>query len=128
MRNIPTPSIPTLNTLKNAVVELQRAILDLFKGYGTQKVTGLDIDWSRGDTFYKEAKVASAMTFSNMDEGRSITLIVRSLNGVVPINITFPTIFKVTAWVNAVGPSKYNVYSFVYADGKIFASQLTDLA
>lgn len=102
------------------------AVIPLMRETPSTSVPLLNIDWNTGFTFYKSISSNSVFTFSNVEDGKTITLIVTNTSG-ASVAITLPTILKSSGFVLTVAPSKANVYTFIRADNNTYASFISDL-
>lgn len=83
----------------------------------------LDIDWSAGNIFKKSVNANSTFTFSNVQDGKVITLVVENA-GASDRTLTWPTpiYWPNGAAITTLTASKNNVYTFMRVDGKTYAS------
>ena len=88
-------------------------------------ITTLDIDWSSGDTFYKSVTTNSTFTFSNLINGKSITIFIKNTSA-GNIVLSFPLALKSGVLNLVVNPNKENAYTFVRSDNKLYVNAITD--
>lgn len=85
-------------------------------------VSALNINWSLGNVFYKSISTGSTFTFSNVADGKTISLIVINTSG-SSVNIVLPAGIKVRSGFSlAVPAGQANVYTFVVANSIIYAT------
>jgi hypothetical protein len=89
------------------------------------EIIGTNIDWSTGDTFYKEISTSSFFTFSNEENGKTILVILKN-TGASNITITFPSALKSGTLYNIVSPLKENIYTFVRSNNKTYVTAVSD--
>jgi hypothetical protein len=90
-------------------------------------VGDLEIDWQSGEVFYKDVSDNSSFTFSNIVEGKGISVIIRNTSGSI-ITLSFPSgIFK-EASALTIGGGRAAVYSFLCANSVIYMSSITELS
>lgn len=86
----------------------------------------LDIDWSLSHIFYKEVAANTTFTFSNLVDGKSISLIVRNTSG-ANITLTLPTVVGASPDL-VVPPAKENIYTFIRTAAKTYVSAISGMA
>ena len=85
-------------------------------------VSALNVDWKLGDCFYKTLASSSTFTFSNIQDGKSITFMVDNISSSTVI-VAFPSgIYKDAAFDLNVETGKVNTYTFARIGGKTIAS------
>lgn len=90
-------------------------------------ISVLNIDWSLGTVFYKDVAANSTFTFSNLIDGKVISVVIRNTS-VANITLTLPAgIFRDTTIDLVVEPSKENVYTFIRSNSKTYASFVSKL-
>lgn len=90
-------------------------------------VAALNIDWSLGELFYKDLAASSTLTFSNLQDGKTISVAIRNTSG-ADIAITLPTVIKSASFVNTVKASnKETVFTFMRLNGKTYAASIGDM-
>lgn len=93
-----------------------------------QAVSGLDIDWEQGNIFTKALGANSTMTFSNIRNGKTITVVVTSSGA---FTIAWPASVK---WVTGAEPvmtsgaGKIDIFAFFYDGTDTFGSVLQDFS
>lgn len=93
----------------------------------SKSVSSLNIDWSTGFVFYKTVAVNSSFTFSNVEDGRVISLIVAN-NGASTITITLPSPIQAVSKTFTILAGKSTVCTFVSADSKIYSAATPNLS
>lgn len=91
-------------------------------------ITALDIDWEQGNLFTKALGANSAMTFSNLRNGKVIVVNVTSSGA---FTITWPASVKWTGGVEPTmtsGAGKLDSFSFVYDGTNTLGSVLPDMS
>lgn len=88
-------------------------------------ISALDVDWSLGDTFYKNISISSTFTFSNLINGKTILVILKN-TGASDITVTFPTALKSGVLYNIISPNKENIYTCIRSNGKTYISAIAD--
>lgn len=89
-------------------------------------ITSLNIDWANGFTFYKSIVANSTFTFSNLTEGKAVSVIVINTTGAA-VTVTFPTIKKSTTFNSTVAQNSSNIYTFIRAGSVTYASFISGL-
>ena len=116
-------------SLQSTVSTLQSTVLDLqSKIYAPSiSVSALDIDWSLGYCFYKDISVSSTFTFSNTVDGKVIVFSIKN-TAASDVTVSFPAgIYRDSAIDLTVEAGKENVYTFIKANSKIYASYVSKL-
>lgn len=94
---------------------------------GSTGMSGLDIDWSLGENFYKEVSSNSTITFSNIQDGKVVLLVIRNTSN-SNITLTLPSGIYKDAYLDLTVPSlKENVYTFIRTNGKTYVSYVVGL-
>lgn len=103
---------------------------DLIKTTPSISVPLLNIDWSQGLVFFKTISANSTFTFSNVEDGKVITLSVKNTSA-SNVTITLPSgLWRDSSVDLTVEPSKKNVYTFIRENGETsvsFVSKLTNV-
>ncbi|MDD3412420.1 MAG: hypothetical protein PHY47_00305 [Lachnospiraceae bacterium] len=95
--------------------------------YGSYTVTGTDIDWSLGNVFHKTITANTTFTFSNMTEGKVVSVVVRN-SGAANRTIAFPSgIYKDAGIILTIIPGMEHVYTFIRVNGNTYVSFLSHL-
>lgn len=84
------------------------------------------VDWSLASYFTGQMTGNSTFSFSNVANGRTITLVIQG-HASVDYTITFPTMVKQTTFTGLVKTGKYNVYTITRSGGTLFASCVEDM-
>lgn len=93
----------------------------------SQSIAALNIDWSLGNLFYKDLSTSSTFTFSNLQDGKTISVAIRNTSG-ADITITLPSVIKSSTFVNVVKASnKETVFTFMRMNGKTYAASIGDM-
>ena len=91
-------------------------------------ITALNIDWALGPFFYRDISASSTFTFSNLVEGKTISVAIRNTSA-SEITVIFPTVIKSSAFVNTVKSSlKETVFTFMRINGKTYAASVGDMS
>jgi len=93
----------------------------------TYTVALLNVDWSLGYIYYKEISANSTFTFSNLEDGKTISLIVKN-TGAVTYNIVLPTAIKPASIDLTIQAGKQNVYTFIATSTSVYATAVTQMA
>jgi hypothetical protein len=93
----------------------------------TSTVSLLDVDWSLGYVHYKEISANSTFTFSNLEDGKIISLIIKN-TGAATYNITLPTVIKTASMDLTIQAGKQNVYTFIATSTSVYATAVTQMA
>jgi hypothetical protein len=94
--------------------------------YTVSQILALDINWNSAGIFYKDISANSTFTFSNVTEGKAISVILTN-TGASSITITFPSgIFKELGAIS-IAASSAAVFSFIRANSKTYLASLRDL-
>jgi hypothetical protein len=122
----PTPS-PADNSTKLATTAYVDGAIASSSTPASVLVSALDIDWSLGSVFYKSVSTNSTITFSNTQDGKVITFAILNTSGAT-ITLTFPTLVKDATFEVTVDASKENLYTFVKANSKVYASYISRMS
>jgi len=110
-----------------ALTKVQDEMLESPPVEASQSIAALNIDWSLGNLFYKDLSTSSTFTFSNLQDGKTISVAVRNTSG-ADITITLPSVIKSSTFVNVVKASnKETVFTFMRMNGKTYASSIGDM-
>jgi hypothetical protein len=93
----------------------------------TSTVSLLNVDWSLGYIYYKEISSDSTFTFSNLEDGKTISLIVKNI-GASTYNIVLPTVIKPSSIDLTIQAGKQNVYTFIATSTSVYATAVTQMA
>lgn len=104
-----------ISILQNQVEGIETKLLE------QGEVPILDIDWSLGSTFFKEVAVNSTFTFSNMVDGRVISLVVYN-SSASAVTLSLPTNLARSDMALSVPAGQRNVYTFMRVSGSTYAS------
>lgn len=123
---IEIPSVLTFGSVKTI---LTRLCEDVFNPPASPSIelSGLDIDWTLGAVFYKDIRENSTFTFSNVTDGKIVTVIIRNTS-LVAVDVTLPDLVKSAALALSVLPGNTNIYTFVRANGKTYVSYVSNMA
>jgi hypothetical protein len=85
-----------------------------------------NIDWNSSDMLFKDVSANTTFTFSNVAEGKTISVAVTNTSG-AQITITFPTgIFKV-AGALTIGANEAAIYTFMRMNSKTYMTHTDKL-
>lgn len=90
------------------------------------EITALNIDWSLGDTFYKLIAANSTFTFSNVRNGKTVSVFLKNTSG-ANITVTLPAVLASGALNVTIKPANENVYTFIRSNNKTYAALLPDM-
>lgn len=93
----------------------------------TSTVSLLNIDWSLGYIYYKEISANSTFTFSNLENGKTISLIIKN-TGAATYNLVLPTVIKTASMDLTIQAGKQNVYTFIATSTSVYATAVTQMA
>lgn len=93
----------------------------------SKPVSALEINWSAGFVFHKTVAVNSSFTFSNVEDGKVISLIINN-NGASTITITLPSPIQAVSKTFTILAGKSTVCTFVSADSKIYSAATPNLS
>lgn len=105
---------------------LEAAILSLISGIPSVNISALNIDWSAGNLFFKNTNSNSAFTFSNLVDGKTISVLVRN-TGLSAITVSFPYTLGQSDIPLSVAPSSGSVYSFSNFNGVIAVTCVSEM-
>lgn len=88
--------------------------------------SGTAIDWSLADTFIRSFSANTTLSFSNMVNGKGITLIVENTGGTT-IQITFPSPIIKDAGAITLTNGRTAIFTLLRANNKTFLASMTDL-
>jgi hypothetical protein len=84
-------------------------------------IAALDIDWSLSETFYKAITANTTFTFSNITDGKTITVVLTNATG-TPWDITWPTTKQEAGGLDSVYATSTSIYTFTRCNGVTYAS------
>jgi len=90
------------------------------------EITALDIDWSTAEVFYKDVSANTTFTFSNVQDGKTIIVIVNN-TAVGTVTIDFPTALKASGFSGDIDASNESVFTFVASNSKVYATSVANM-
>ena len=90
-------------------------------------LSGTNVDWSVGDTFYKSISSNTVFTFSNTSNAKTISVILKNTSA-SDITVTFPTCLTSGILPTTIASGKESLFTFTKSNNKIYAGALTDMA
>jgi hypothetical protein len=96
----------------------------------SRSIAALDIDWTAGTIFHKSISGNSTFTFSNVTEGKVITVIIHNA-GASTYTITLPAgIYKATTTAPdlTLDAGKANIITFIRSDSKTYMSNISQMS
>jgi hypothetical protein len=93
----------------------------------SKALSALDIDWNAGEMFYKTISADSTFTFSNVTEGRSVTLVITNSSGST-VSLAFPSGVYKTAGALPISAGQSALYSLMRINGITYLAALAGLA
>jgi hypothetical protein len=122
-----TPTAPTAAAATNTTqIATTAFVQSAFAPTSSTQISALNIDWSLADVFYKDISTSSTFTFSNIVDGKGISVILTNTSG-SSITILFPSgIFKESGIVT-IAANSAAVYSFIRANAKTYLASLSNL-
>jgi hypothetical protein len=91
------------------------------------EIIALDIDWNSAGVFYKDISSSTTFTFSNVGEGKAITVILTNTSTTSEATIGFPSGVYKEFGLLTLGPNTTAIFSFIRANSKTFLASLKDL-
>ena len=91
-----------------------------------KNISALNIDWNDGEIFYKDISADSTFTFSNLQNGKTIIVIINNTD-TLSHTVAFPTTLARNDIVLSVLNGKENVYTFVRSNGKTYVTSVSEL-
>jgi hypothetical protein len=93
--------------------------------YADINISALDIDWSLGTTYYKNISANSTFTFSNIIEGKTITVIITNTT-VTNYVSSFPTTNQAPGGLdNNLYANSSTVYTFTRSNGITYCNSFS---
>ena len=89
-------------------------------------ISALDIDWSSADVFYKDVSANTTFTFSNVQDGKTIIVIVNN-TAVGTVTVDFPTALKASGFSGDIDASNESVFTFVASNSKVYATSVANM-
>lgn len=86
-----------------------------------QQYTTKNISWADSTVYYDEISDNQTYTFSNLQNGATVILVVKNVWGAT-VTIQLPTVIVGTSMTYDVLPNASNVYTFVIVNDKIYAT------
>ncbi len=93
----------------------------------TTTLPALNIDWSLGYIFYKQISTNSTFTFSNLEDGKTISLIIRNIGASTCI-ITLPTTIQSSTLDLTIQAGKRNVYTFIRSGSDVYVTSVSQMS
>lgn len=85
------------------------------------------VDWNSAEFFYSELSTDTTFDFSNAQDGRVRTIIIKN-TGATNINITFPpALWQGAMALTLVRPGMKSVFTFIKAGGELLASVIEEM-
>lgn len=84
-----------------------------------------DIDWSLGNSFFKDVSSDQTFTFSNLVEGKTISVVITNTS-MSAITITMPTLYREIGTLSISAESSA-IYTLIRINGKTYMAQLLNL-
>jgi hypothetical protein len=95
--------------------------------YSASLISALDIDWSLSEIFYRDISLSSTFTFSNLVEGKCISIILTNTSGLT-LTVSFPSGIYKEAGTLQIAANSAAVYTFIRANSKTYLSSVTGLS
>lgn len=96
-------------------------------GFIDVSISGTDINWAQGITFYKTITSNTVFTFSNASNGKMVTIIITNSSG-SDVTATFPSAKVSGILPTTVAAGKANIYTAIQSNGQIYMTAATDFA
>lgn len=123
-----TPTAPTATQGNNSTQIATTAYVDAAILLGKEaEISALDIDWNLAFSYYKSISTGSTFTFSNVQNGKTITVVLTNSSG-TDVSVVFPTLKKTLDFNTTVKAGMSNVYTFIASSGNVYASYIPDMA
>lgn len=90
-------------------------------------IAALDIDWSSADVFHKDISANETYTFSNVQDGKTIIVIINNTSGGT-VTASFPTALVDSNFSGDIATGKESVFTFVSSNSKVYATSVIDMA
>lgn len=91
------------------------------------EITALNIDWSLGKAFYKAITADSTFTFSNLVDGKTITVVLTNATGSA-YTIAFPTTKQETASLDVtLYANSSSIYTFFRCNGITYCYSVSSI-
>lgn len=90
-------------------------------------IAALDIDWSAAEVFYKDISANETYTFSNVQNGKTIIVIINNTSGGT-VTASFPTALVDSNFSGDIATGKESVFTFVSSNSKVYATSVIDMA
>lgn len=127
IQNVANPVATTDAVNKSITDALQTQINSINSGQDVA-ISALNIDWNLGTTFYKTITTNSTFTFSNVTNGKVISVIIKNSLG-SNVSIVLPSgIYKTSSLNLTVSAGKTNVYTFIRSNSITYVSDVSDFA
>lgn len=93
--------------------------------YADELISSAVIDWSLGTTFYKSISADTTFTFSNIEAGKTITVVLYN-SAVTKITVTLPSMKVETGFFdNEILATSASVFTFASINGAVYGSSIT---
>jgi hypothetical protein len=115
-----SPTAPTQTALDNSTKIATTAYTDAAVAAipASSSIGALDINWASGNLFYKSISVDSTFTFSNVTDGRTITIMIENTAGTAK-TITLPTTMRVAGTIT-IDAGKEAMLTFARTNSKTY--------
>jgi hypothetical protein len=122
-----TPTAPTAVSSTNTTqIATTAFVQSLLSPTSSTLISALNIDWSLADVFYKDISTSSTFTFSNIVDGKGISVILTNTSA-SSVTVLFPSgIFKESGIIT-IAANSAAVYSFIRANAKTYLASLSNL-
>lgn len=90
-------------------------------------IPALDIDWSTADVFYKDISTNETYTFSNVQDGKTIIVILNN-TAVGTVTASFPTALVDSNFSGDIDAANESVFTFVASNSKVYATAVSNLS
>lgn len=90
------------------------------------EISAFNIDWSAGSTYYKSISAAATFTFSNMVNGKTISVIITNASQ-SDVSVALPASKVSGVLPTVVAPGKTNIYTYIRSNNTLYVSSVTDL-
>ena len=91
-------------------------------------ITGTVIDWTLYNAFFKDISANTTFTFSNLVEGKTITVALRNTTGATVLTVNWPTAKVDPGYSGAINPGKDAIFTFMRINNTTYLTAVKDFA
>jgi hypothetical protein len=86
------------------------------------------VDWSNAETHYKDVSSNTTFTFSNIQEGKSIVVVIKNTSGSTITSFWPAGVLKDSSYTGQIAAGKETIFTFIRSNSKTYLAEYKDLA